>query len=41
MALPFYNIFIATIYCKSDVLSNVDITCYEGMHILHLVVAVR
>ncbi|CAD8205602.1 unnamed protein product [Paramecium octaurelia] len=40
LALPFYNIFLATIYCRSDSAAGADIGCYEGIHILHMIAAI-
>lgn len=40
LALPFYNIFLATIYCRSDSAAGADLGCYAGIHILHMIVAI-
>ncbi|CAK86810.1 unnamed protein product (macronuclear) [Paramecium tetraurelia] len=40
LALPFYNIFLATIYCRSDSAAGADLGCYQGIHILHMIVAI-
>lgn len=28
LALPFYNIFLATLYCRSDSPAGADLDCY-------------
>jgi len=38
--LPFFNIFIAALFCKSDDRIHGDLTCYQGVYFAHLVVAI-
>lgn len=40
LAIPFFNIFIAIIFCSSK--SDIDqhITCYKGIYFLHLGAAI-
>lgn len=37
--LPFYNIFLASLYCRSDSKAGAELNCYSGIQILHLCVA--
>jgi hypothetical protein len=39
-ALPFYNIFIATLFCSTDDNIHGSLVCFEGAYFAHLVVAI-
>jgi len=38
--IPFFNIFISTLYCKDGDLIHQNILCYDGMYFLHMVIAI-
>lgn len=38
--IPFYNIYLATIYCKQDSPVTKEFTCNQGVYILHLLVSI-
>lgn len=37
--IPFFNIYIAILYCKSESSVSQDFTCNAGIYILHIIVA--
>ena len=37
LALPFFNVFMFTFICKSTIPAFYDLTCYSGLHMLHMV----
>jgi len=37
ISLPFFNVFIFAFNCKSSLSAFQDLTCYSGLHILHMV----
>ena len=39
-ALPFYNIFIAFIYCNSESGIHRNISCYQGLYYIHFICAI-
>ena len=39
-SLPFYNIFIAVIYCNDESEIDKNITCYQGMYYIHFICAI-
>lgn len=40
IAIPFYNIYIAVLYCKEDSSISQNFTCNQGIYILHIVISV-
>jgi len=40
LAIPFFNIFIAIIYCNSKSDIDQNITCYKGIYFLHFGAAI-
>ena len=39
LTIPFFQIFLATIYCDSADQIHIDMVCYSGIYFLHLIVA--
>ena len=39
LTIPFFQIFLATIYCDPADEIHVDMVCYSGIYFLHLIVA--
>ena len=38
--IPFFNIIIATLYCKSDSQITINLDCYSGIYFVHLVIGI-
>lgn len=36
LSLPFFNIFVATLYCNDKAPFSQGFTCYEGLYFLHI-----
>lgn len=39
LIIPFFNIVIATFYCSSENEMHKEFDCYNGIYILHLIIA--
>lgn len=40
LTIPFFNIIIVSIYCKSGSPINKNVTCYSGIQFLHLTIGI-
>lgn len=38
--IPFFNIFISTIYCTSSNETGLNLSCYSGIYFLHFILAI-